>query len=66
MYRWKGKVERSQEWYCCLKTTAQRLEDLQHRIRELHPYETPEVIATPITQGDEQYLDWVRAEVKAP
>jgi periplasmic divalent cation tolerance protein len=62
-YRWKGNVERAQEWYCFLKTTDQRLPELQRRIRELHPYETPEVIAIPIFQGDERYLEWVRAEV---
>jgi periplasmic divalent cation tolerance protein len=65
-YRWNGKVEQAQEWYCNLKTTDRRLPELQRRIRELHPYELPEVIALPISDGNEQYLDWIRVEVKAP
>ena len=65
-YRWKGQVERAQEWYCNLKTTNLALPELQKRIRELHPYEVPEVIALPISDGDSQYLDWIQAEVKKP
>jgi periplasmic divalent cation tolerance protein len=64
-YRWKGKVDQAQEWYCYLKTTLLRLPELQRRIRELYPYEVPEVIALPISQGDEQYLEWIRHEVEA-
>ena len=63
-YRWKGKSEQAEEWYCHLKTTVERLPELQKRIRELHPYEVPEVIAVPICHGDEQYLAWVREAVK--
>jgi periplasmic divalent cation tolerance protein len=65
-YRWKGRVEQAQEWYCNLKTAIGRLPELQQRIRELHPYEVPEVIALPISTGNEQYLDWIRAEVMPP
>jgi periplasmic divalent cation tolerance protein len=63
-YCWKGKSEHSEEWYCHLKTTVGRLPQLQKRIRELHPYEVPEVIAVPISYGDEQYLAWVREAVR--
>jgi periplasmic divalent cation tolerance protein len=47
-----------------LKTTTARLRALQKRIRELHPYEIPEIIALPIVGGDEGYLQWIRSEVK--
>jgi periplasmic divalent cation tolerance protein len=63
IYRWKGEIEQAQEWYCYLKTTLSRLPALQKRIRELHAYEMPEIIAIPISSGDDQYLDWVRQEV---
>jgi periplasmic divalent cation tolerance protein len=66
IYRWNGEVEQTQEWYCCLKTTVGRLPDLEKRIRELHPYEVPEVISVPITHGNDQYLEWVRREVQEP
>jgi periplasmic divalent cation tolerance protein len=64
-YFWKGKVERGREWYCHLKTTSARLMALQQRIRELHPYETPEVIAVPIVDGDSSYLKWIEETVDA-
>ena len=63
-YAWKGTNEQGQEWYCHLKTTTARLRALQKRIRELHPYEIPEIIALPIVGGDEGYLQWIRSEVK--
>jgi periplasmic divalent cation tolerance protein len=63
-YWWEGRVEHAEEWYCSLKTTDQRLPALQQRIRELHPYEVPEIVATPIAGGDPQYLDWIRTEVR--
>ena len=58
-YRWKGVVEHAEEWCCLIKTTEARVAEVGARIRELHPYEVPEVIATSITGGDEQYLRWI-------
>jgi periplasmic divalent cation tolerance protein len=58
-YRWQGEVERAWEWYCHLKTSTARLPELQRRLRELHPYEVPEIIAVPIVQGDADYLRWI-------
>lgn len=63
-YRWEGRVQHAEEWYCNLKTTDQQLPALQQRIRELHPYELPEVIAISISGGDQQYLEWIRTEVR--
>jgi periplasmic divalent cation tolerance protein len=62
-YRWRGSIEQSVEWYCNLKTTKTRLPALKKRIRELHPYELPEVIAIRIQDGDADYLDWVETAV---
>ena len=62
-YRWQGKVEHASEWYCHLKTTRERLPALSRRIRELHPYEVPEIIAVPIVGGDAAYLSWIEASV---
>ena len=61
-YRWEGKVEQAQEWLCYLKTTVQLFPALEQRIRKLHPYRVPEIIAVPISHGDERYLAWIRAE----
>ena len=63
-YWWEGSTEQSEEWYCHFKTTGARLPALQRRIRELHPYEVPEIIAVPIVAGDDAYLEWIRNQVE--
>jgi periplasmic divalent cation tolerance protein len=63
VYWWQGEVETAGEWYCHLKTTAARTEALITRIRELHPYETPEIVALPVTEGDASYLRWIADSV---
>jgi periplasmic divalent cation tolerance protein len=65
-YRWKGSVEQATEWYCHLKTTLARAPALRSRVRELHPYETPEIVAVPIVDGDPSYLKWIAASVAEP
>lgn len=64
VYRWKGEVEQEEEWYCHFKTMLQRLPALEARIRELHPYEVPEIIAVPILQTDPKYLEWIQEELE--
>lgn len=63
-YWWKGAVESAEEWLLQMKTTADRYAALADHIRANHPYETPEIIATPITHGSPDYLAWVRAETR--
>jgi periplasmic divalent cation tolerance protein len=58
-YRWKGEVETAQEWLCLAKTTAARYPELEAAIRELHTYEEPEILATPIVAGSPGYLAWL-------
>lgn len=64
-YWWDGEVETAEEWMVLFKTTSARLEELAALIGEQHSYETPEIIATPITAGGAEYLDWV-SEQTAP
>jgi len=61
-YRWKGAVERATEWLCVAKTAEDRLQATVARIRTLHPYELPEIVATAIDAGDTGYLEWIRRE----
>jgi periplasmic divalent cation tolerance protein len=58
-YRWRGEVERSTEWMCLAKTSAARYAELETAIREIHSYEQPEIIATPIVAGSAGYLEWI-------
>jgi periplasmic divalent cation tolerance protein len=62
-YRWQGRVETAEEWYCHLKTSAERLPALQVRLRGLHPYDVPEIIALPILAGNPDYLRWIEESV---
>jgi len=61
-YWWKGKIEQAKEWICLAKARADDYEELQSVIKSVHPYEVPEIIATPITFGNPAYLNWVRDE----
>ena len=62
LYRWQGDVEREVERQLVIKTTRERVPALQTRLMELHPYELPELVVVPITDGTTAYLDWVRNE----
>jgi periplasmic divalent cation tolerance protein len=64
VYRWKGAVERDSERQLVIKTTRERVPALEHRLRELHPYELPELIVISTSGGSDQYLSWVAAEVR--
>jgi periplasmic divalent cation tolerance protein len=60
IYMWKGQVESAAEQLLLIKSPARAFRQIEKRIRELHPYELPEVIAVPITSGFKDYLAWVR------
>ena len=60
VYRWEGKVTRDREALMIIKTTRDRYAELERRVKELHSYSTPEVVALRIDRGSEQYLNWLR------
>lgn len=59
IYRWKGTVQKEAEVQLFIKSTDDCFEQLKSIITELHPYDTPELIALPITQAFQPYLDWI-------
>lgn len=63
VYRWKEKVESETEILLLIKTTSERFPALRDRIIELHSYETPEVIAVPISIGSDKYLSWLHDQI---
>ena len=65
-YWWQGKVEHAGEALLVLKTREDLLDDLQARVRALHSYAVPEVIALPIVGGNPDYLRWIDESVRAP
>ena len=64
IYRWKGAVEKDNERQLVIKTTRGALPALEKRLRELHPYELPELIVISAAGGSDKYLDWVAQEVR--
>jgi periplasmic divalent cation tolerance protein len=63
-FRWKGKVETGEEWLCVIKTSEAKIADIKRAFLEIHPYEVPELIATPIVDGSEGYLSWLKTELE--
>ena len=66
VYRWKGAVEHDEESLLVIKTTRAALAALDAALRELHPYETFELVALDVAGGSADYLDWIVASVTAP
>jgi periplasmic divalent cation tolerance protein len=62
VYRWQGAIQRDDEILAVVKTTAERAPALSARLRELHPYEVPEIVVLQVADGLPAYLAWVAAE----
>jgi periplasmic divalent cation tolerance protein len=62
IYHWRGRIETGQEVPVAIKTRSALYSYVEGAIRKIHPYDTPEIIAIPIVDGDAQYLDWIAAE----
>ena len=59
VYRWKGEVERNTEILLLAKTTSDKFDELDRAVREIHSYDTPEIIALPVNAASESYLNWL-------
>lgn len=62
IYRWKGEIHDEQECLLIIKTRSPLFAPLKDRVRALHSYETPEIIAFPVEQGLPDYIAWVIGE----
>ena len=63
VYRWEGQVTTDRETLLIIKTTDERYEELEQRVKELHSYSTPEVIAFKVERGSSEYLSWLKDSV---
>ncbi|MFP4009258.1 MAG: divalent-cation tolerance protein CutA [Spirulinaceae cyanobacterium] len=63
MYRWQGKIENDTEWQLMIKTDLSQFAALEAKIKEMHSYDVPEIIALPIMAGSESYLSWISENV---
>jgi len=64
-FHWQGKLDTAAEYLCLIKSRDDLFVKLETEINNLHPYELPEIIATPITKGGKDYLNWMAAELEA-
>ena len=62
-YRWRGNIEKAEEWQCVIKSREDRYKEIEQVIKSIHPYEVPEIIAIPIIAGSGEYLDWLQGEL---
>jgi uncharacterized protein involved in tolerance to divalent cations len=60
VYRWQGELTRDNESLMIIKTTVERYSELESRVKELHSYDTPEVVAFRIERGSTAYLKWLK------
>ena len=60
IYRWEGKIWDEKEWMLIIKTKRHRFEELEKKVKSLHSYSVPEIIALPIVEAASSYLNWLR------
>ena len=63
-YWWEGKIERAEEWLCVMKSRNELYQALEKTVKEIHPYEVPEILAIPIYAGNPSYLEWLDGELE--
>ena len=59
VYRWEGQVQTDREQQLIIKTAARQVPALEARVRELHPYDVPEFLVLPVSDGSKAYVGWV-------
>ncbi len=65
IYTWQGELHKEQEWQLLIKTDLAQFSAMEVKIKELHSYEVPEIIALPIVAGSQPYLQWISQQVKS-
>ena len=59
LFRWQGKIDKAKEALLIIKTRKTLFNKLLKKVKSLHSYEVPEIIALPIIAGNKKYLDWI-------
>ena len=65
LYWWQEKIAQDQEHTLFIKTKKEAFPKLEEKVRQLHPYDVPEIIAVPISGGNEDYLNWIDDETRS-
>lgn len=64
IYWWQGEIETAEEYLCLIKAGSELYGELEAAIKEVHPYDTPEILAMPVADGNADYLQWLQEELK--
>ena len=62
-YHWQGQVETSREWLCLIKSEQSLYGQLEQVLKEIHPYDVPEILSLPVMDGNADYLDWIHTQL---
>jgi len=65
LYRWEGHIADDREWQLIIKTQARLFEALAARVRALHSYDVPEIVALPVLAGTADYVGWIQNETES-
>lgn len=65
IYIWQGKIEQEQEYQLIVKTDLNKFSELEAKIKTLHDYEVPEIIALPIVEASQSYLNWMGTSLRS-
>ncbi|MDQ3473076.1 MAG: divalent-cation tolerance protein CutA [Acidobacteriota bacterium] len=64
VYRWQGSIERSSEVLLLAKTELGKFAELERQVRAMHSYETPEIVAVPVTAISQPYSEWLNVSLE--
>jgi periplasmic divalent cation tolerance protein len=64
IFRWQGKIEEAKECLLVIKSLESRLDDIIRRVKQLHSYVVPEIIAFKVVCGSKDYLEWITSSVE--
>ncbi|KAB2891277.1 MAG: divalent-cation tolerance protein CutA [Desulfobulbaceae bacterium] len=64
LYWWQGAICEALEYELRMKSSLELFPEIEARIKAEHPYQTPEIVATPIVAGSQDYLHWMEAELR--
>lgn len=63
-YWWDNNIEESEEWLLIMKSQKNLYKELEEAIKEIHTYEVPEILSSPVIAGNQSYLDWIGKEIR--
>ena len=64
LYRWQGKIEKSEEYLCIMKSRQDLYREIEKAVTRIHPYDVPEILATRVLDGSGPYLEWIDEELQ--